>query len=82
MWLNDQVGMDENNFDDPEEFIKKAATLITCPKELKRQRAHLSNVDLEDKLFTLKGNHFLEAIDYIIENHPFTETKLIGVDND
>lgn len=78
MWLNEQIGMEENNFSNPQRLIAKAAELITNPDELKRQRVHLASVDLKDKLFTLRGNHFLEAVEYIIDNHPFTETKLIG----
>jgi hypothetical protein len=78
MYLNDQIGMEENNFDSPRELIDKAVTLITNPKELKRQRDALAAVDLKEKLFTLNGNHFLEAIEYIIAAHPFTDTKIIG----
>lgn len=80
MYLNEQVGMDENNFHDPVELIEKAAELITNPDELRRQRSHLASIDLKERLFTLKGDHFLEAVEYMQENHPFTETKKIGVD--
>ena len=80
MWLNDQVDMSENNFQTAPPLIEKAATLITNPDELKRQRAHLAGIDLKERLFTLKGNHFLEAVEYIIANHPFHETKIIGDD--
>lgn len=82
MWLNEQVGLDENNFSAPQAFIAKAAELITNPDELKRQREHLASIDLKDRLFALKGAHFKDAIDYIISNHPFTETKVIGEIND
>ena len=78
MWLNDQVDMSENNFENPRKLIDHAADLILDPEKLKAQRAHLAGIDLKEKLFTLKGNHFLEAIEYIFENHPFTETKIIG----
>jgi hypothetical protein len=80
MWLNEQIGMEENNFTIPRELIDKAAGLITHPGDLKRQRDHLASIDLKEKLFTLKGDHFLEAIEYILANHPFTETKVIGHD--
>jgi predicted O-linked N-acetylglucosamine transferase (SPINDLY family) len=80
MWLNDQIGMAQNNFEIPRELINHAADLILNPEKLKAQREHLANVDLKSALFTLKGNHFKEAIDYIFENHPFTETKIIGDD--
>jgi hypothetical protein len=78
MYLNDQIGMEENNFDSPRGLIDKAVTLITNPEELKRQRDFLASVDLKEKLFTLKGNHFLEAVEHIIAAHPFTDTKIIG----
>jgi hypothetical protein len=78
MWLNEQVGMEENNFADPQKLIGKAVELITNPDELQRQRDHLASLDLKDCLFTLKGEHFLEAVEYIIGNHPFNETKIIG----
>jgi predicted O-linked N-acetylglucosamine transferase (SPINDLY family) len=78
MWLNDQVGMSENNFQIPRELVNHAVDLILNPELLKAQREHLAGVDLKEKLFTLKGNYFLEAIDYIFANHPFTETKIIG----
>jgi len=80
MWLNEQIGMEENNFTIPRELVTKAAELITQPEELKRQRLHLDSIDLKEALFTLKGDHFLEAIEYILTNHPFTETKVIGHD--
>jgi hypothetical protein len=80
MWLNEQIGMEENNFTVPRELIDKAAELILNPEELKRQRAHLAATNLKERLFTLKGDHFLEAIEYILANHPFTETKVIGND--
>jgi hypothetical protein len=70
--------MEENNFDSPRDFINKAADLIVNPDELKRQRAHLASLDLKEKLFTLKGDHFLEAVEYMIANHPFNETHIIG----
>lgn len=78
MWLNEQIGMEENNFPAPRDFINKAAELIVNPEELKRQRAHLASLDLKEKLFTLKGSHFLEAVEYMIANHPFNETHIIG----
>ncbi|MHC4299398.1 MAG: tetratricopeptide repeat protein [Planctomycetota bacterium] len=78
MWLNDQIGMSENNFAQPNEFVAKAAELINNPAELRRQRDHLASLDLKDCLFTLKGDHFLEAVEYMLANHPFTETKIIG----
>ena len=80
MWLNEQIGMEENNFNTPRDLIKKAAQLVLEPEELKRQRDHLASTDLKECLFTLKGNHFLEAIEYILANHPFTKTKVIGHD--
>ena len=80
MWLNDQIGMPENNFDSPRNFVNKAADLITQPDELKRQRVLLASLDLKDRLFTLKGKHFLSAVNYMFANHPFHETKLIGDD--
>jgi predicted O-linked N-acetylglucosamine transferase (SPINDLY family) len=78
MYLNDQIGMEENNFDIPSDLVDKAVTLITDPSELKRQREQLASIDLKDKLFTLKGNHFLEAVEYMFDNHPFNETHIIG----
>jgi len=80
MYLNKQVGMPENSFHTPAELIEKAAELITDPDELRRQRSHLTSLDLKKRLFTLKGAHFLEATEYMLANHPFTETKLIGDD--
>lgn len=80
MWLNQRVGMEENSFANPRDLITKAVQLITDPEELKRQRDHLASIDLKSRLFTLRGNHFKEAIDYIIANHPFTETVCIGED--
>jgi predicted O-linked N-acetylglucosamine transferase (SPINDLY family) len=80
MWLNEQIDMRQHNFRVPRDLINYAADLIMDPELLKAQREHLAAIDLKEKLFTLKGNHFLEAIDYIFENHPFTETKIIGDD--
>jgi hypothetical protein len=80
MYLNKQVGTPENSFHTPAELIEKAAELITDPDELRRQRSHLASLNLKDILFTLKGNHFLEAVEHIQANHPFTETKKIGDD--
>jgi hypothetical protein len=82
MYLNEQVEMSENNFHDVQPLVAKAAELITNPEELKRQRDHLASVDLKTALFTLKGNHFLEAVEYILNNHPFTKTKIIGEGNE
>jgi hypothetical protein len=81
MYLNEQIGMGENNFDTPATLIAKATELITNPDELRRQRDHLASLDLKEQLFTLKGQHFLEAVEYIQENHPFTKTKMIGDNN-
>jgi hypothetical protein len=80
MWLNERVGMAENNFTDPGKFVAKAVELITNPNMLRRQREHLASVDLKEAIFTLKGEHFLEAVEHIIAHHPFTETKIIGDD--
>jgi hypothetical protein len=80
MYLNEQIEMAENNFDTPPDLIEKAAELITNPDELRRQRSHLASLDLKERLFTLKGQHFLEAVEYIQANHPFKETKIIGGD--
>lgn len=80
MWLNERVGMEQNNFDVPRDLINFSTELILNPELLREQREHLSGIDLKDRLFTLKGKYFLEAIDYIFENHPFTETKIIGDD--
>lgn len=80
MYLNQQVGMEENNFNDANGMIDKAVKLITDPVELRRQRDHLASINLKECLFTLKGNHFLEAVEYIIANHPFNQTKIIGDD--
>jgi hypothetical protein len=77
-WLNDQVDMGCNNCDNPQEYVNKSAQLILFPDKLKGQREHLASIDLKEKLFSLKGTHFLEAIEHIIANHPFEETKLIG----
>lgn len=77
MWLNNQIGMSENNLESARGLINKAVELITSPEALKQQREHLASIDLKSKLFTLKGNKFLEAVEYIIANHPFKETKII-----
>lgn len=82
MYLNDKVGMSENNFESPRALIAKATELITNPDEIKRQREHLASIDLKERLFTLKGTHFKDAIDYIMSNHPFNETVCIGEQND
>jgi len=80
MWLNERVGMEYNNFNQPMELITHMADLILDPGAIKAQREHLASIDLKERLFTLKDNYFLKAIDYIFENHPFTETKIIGDD--
>jgi predicted O-linked N-acetylglucosamine transferase (SPINDLY family) len=80
MYLNEQIGMNQNNFESPRELINWAALLITDPELLKDQRDHLASLDLKKKLFTLEGTHFLEALEYTLANHPFTETKIIGDD--
>lgn len=77
MWLNNAVGMSENNFYSARDLINQAVSLITAPHKLKCQRNYLSMVDLKSKLFTLKGSKFLSAVEYIIDNHPFNETKFI-----
>jgi len=82
MWLNDQVGMSENNVTSPRDFVERAAELIVDPEKLAAQREHLASLNLKERLFTLKGNYFLEALEYTLKNHPFTETKLIGEPND
>jgi predicted O-linked N-acetylglucosamine transferase (SPINDLY family) len=82
MWLNDQVGLSENNFNIPREFVNGVADLILDPERLKAQRQHLKDIDLKECLYTLKGDYFLEAIEYIFANHPFTETKIIGEEYD
>lgn len=80
MYLNDRVDMSYNNFEDPQALIAKSVELITNPDELKRQRAHLADINLKERLFTLEGTYFKDAIDYIIENHPFYNTVSIGED--
>jgi hypothetical protein len=80
MWLNEQIDMDCNNFNTTGDFIDQATRLVTEPDRLKEQREHLASIDLKERLFTLRGNHFLEAVEYIVENHPFIETKIIGED--
>jgi len=82
MWLNDQIDMSENNYTSPRDFVNGVADLIMDPDKLKAQRDHLVSIDLKECLFTLKGDYFLQAIDYIFAHHPFTETKLIGETND
>lgn len=77
MWLNEQVGMGENNFTVPRELINHAAKLITDPDMLRAQREHLASLDLKAVLFN-ENTYFKQAVDYILQNHPFTETKLIG----
>ena len=76
-WLNERVGMEENNFQSPREMINAAAALIRDPDKLRAQREHLASLDLKSCLF-VRGEGFREAIDYILKNHPFTETKIIG----
>ena len=76
-WLNERVGLPQNNFDTPRDLINYVATIITEPELLKAQRDHLSKLDLKEVLFD-KNDYFLQAVDHIMENHPFTETKLIG----
>lgn len=80
MWLNDQIGMSENNFTVPRDLVNKAARLITEPELLRAQREHLAGVDLKACLFN-ENTYFKQAVDYILCNHPFTETKLIGDQN-
>jgi len=77
-YLNERVGMEENNFHDPQGMIAKAAELITNPEALKKQREHLAALDLKERLFTLEGKHFLGAVDHILANHPINDTTLIG----
>lgn len=81
MWLNEQVGMSENNFAVPRDLINHAARLITEPDLLRAQREHLASVDLKERLFN-ENTYFKQAVDYILQNHPFTETKLIGEQQD
>ena len=80
MWLNEQVDMAENNFTTPNLFIAQAVELVVNPDKLRQQRDHLASVDLKEAIFTLRGNHFLEAVDHIITHHPFKETVFIGDD--
>jgi hypothetical protein len=79
-YLNDQIGMSENNCENPRALVEAAAQLITSPPALQRQRYHLASLDLKETLFTLKDEHFLKAVNYMLLNHPFTETKIIGDD--
>ena len=66
------------SFKEPKGLIQQAAGLITNPAALKMQREHLASIDLKEALFTLDGEYFLEAVQYMIANHPFTEAKMIG----
>jgi len=81
MWLNDRVGMSDNNFESPRDMINRAADLITNPDLLKAQREHIANLDLKKVLFD-ENDYFLQAVQYILTHHPFTETKIIGESND
>lgn len=79
-WLNDKVSLSENSFNTPREMINWVARIITEPELLKSQQEHLANLDLKEVLFDT-NNHFLQAVEYIMKNHPFKETKLIGAEN-
>lgn len=76
--LLEQVGMPELSTDTPREFIELGAMLINTPDALAVYRQALADVDLKAKLFTLSGNHFLDAVNYIMANHPIKETVKIG----
>jgi hypothetical protein len=80
MYLNEKVDMEQNNFTDPNLLVLHAAQLITDPDALRKQREHLAAVDLKERLFTLQDKHFLQAVNYMLTEHPFTETKIIGDD--
>jgi hypothetical protein len=81
-WLNEAVGMEQNTCQSGNDFITRATELITDPEELRWQRNYVASLDLKQRLFTLEGTHFLDAMRYIFDNHPFTETTLIGEANE
>lgn len=73
-----QIGMPELIASTPQEFVNLTSELILNRTKLKEYRQALADMDLRQKLFTLEGNHFKDAVDHIIANHPFKETVLIG----
>lgn len=77
MWLNERIGMHSNNFQSPRELINHAADLIQKPVLLTCQRDHLARVNLKESLFDT-NDYFKQAVEHILTNHPFSETKIIG----
>lgn len=77
-YLLRQIGMPELIASTPNDFINITSELILNRTKLQEYRQALADMDLREKLFTLEGDHFKQAVDHIIANHPFKETVLIG----
>lgn len=77
-YLLRQIGMPELIASTPQEFVNLTSELILNRTKLKEYRQALADMDLRQKLFTLEGTHFKDAVDHIIAHHPFKETVLIG----
>lgn len=77
-YLNSLVGLDELSSKVPREVVNICIKLIKEPEYLKEKREHLASIDLKETLFCDSGEHFLEAVQHILSNHPFNETKRIG----
>jgi hypothetical protein len=77
-YLLNKVDMPELVTTTPRDFITTIIAMITDPEMLPKYRKALAEMDLKEKLFTKTGDHFLDAINYIMENHPFNETVRIG----
>lgn len=77
-YLLEQIAMPELIATTPAEYINIATELILNKTKLQVYRKALAEMDLKAKLFTLDDDHFKQAVDYIIANHPFKETVKIG----
>jgi predicted O-linked N-acetylglucosamine transferase (SPINDLY family) len=73
-----QIGMPELIANTPQEFVNISTELVLNKTKLAEYRQALADMDLKAKLFTLEGDYFKQAIDYMIAKHPFNETVKLG----
>jgi len=83
-YLLRELGMPELSFDNAEGFIECCVSFIDDPVKLAEYRQELDSLDLHGILFKEdEKKHFLQAFEYIFENHPIAKTDtpiIIGDD--
>jgi len=69
-YLLREIGMDALSSTDPEHFLNIVVRMIEDADHRQALRDKLATINLREKLFYDPGTYFLQAFDYIIENHP------------